>query len=536
MNLLSIFAGVSLVLLGVHFIQRGLRRAFGERLQAWVQGMCQRKWSAAVAGVVFGVAAPSSTAQTVLTLQMLRTGRVAGVGLLVFLLAANLGVTLKVQLIAFHLFTYYPLLLVLAIPIHLWSRSEEGKGVGQAILGLAFVFLAMEMIGGASRQMTAAGDLQTVMGVLLRYPWMLLLFAAGFTVLTQSSTATVALGLGFMQGAHDPFLFIIPVVLGVNVGVGLTTLIAGIGSPAGRALAGTNLMLRVLVVVPVMLSLGTLARFMTTQYAHADRAAADLHTGFGLVLVALGAVVGARLGRFLGSLVNPGDGETGLGDAPRSHLDPQALENPSFALGNAAREVLTLMDVVKTMLWTAWRGYETRDAGIVARAKEVEGRVDDLYSSIRAYLSSIPSHLLTPKESRVQFGLLHFTSQLETIADLVDEPFCRHAMKLIKGDETLAPEDAQALAEMERRVMHRFELAIAVLSTRDESLARTFMREGEDLKTWCIQAERAHYARGGVCPVPCNGHFVDMLGNLGRISGHLSAIGHTFLPETADAA
>lgn len=537
MNLLSVLAGVSLVLLGVHSIQRGLQRAFGERLQAWVQHMCQRTWSAAVAGVVFGVAAPSSTAQTVLTLQLLKTGRVAGAGLLVFLLAANLGVTLKVQLIAFHLFSYYPVLLVIAIPIHLWSRREAGKGVGQAVLGLALVFLAMEMISVAAHQMTSQSDLITIMGVLTRHPWLLMVFAAGLTVLTQSSTATIALGLGFMQGAPDPFFFMVPVVLGVNVGVGLTTLIVGAGSSAGRALAGTNLLLRILLVVPIMMWLARLTPFLTSHYAQAARAAADLHSGFGLLLVVAGALLGAPLAYWLSKLVysDKEDHEIAA-SAHATHLDPQALGNPSFALGNAAREVLTLLDVVKTMLCTSWRGYEKRDTLIIGKAKESEARVDDLYSAIRAYLSQIPANLLTPRESHVQFGLLHFTSQLETIADLIDKSLCHHAFKHFARTEVLSPEDQTALAELERRVIHRFDLAIVVMSTRDENLARTFLKEGDEIKGWCIEAERAHYARAQIGQAPGNGHFVDMLGTLRRISGHLNAIGHTFNPETADAA
>ena len=537
MILFNILAGVALVLLGTRYIQRGLQRAFGERLQGWIQRQCQHTWSAAGAGVVFGVAAPSSTAQTVLTLQLLKTGRVAGVGLLVFLLAANLGDTLKIQLIALHFFAYYPVLLVLAIPVHLWSKGEEGKGVGQAVLGLALVFMAMEMISGAAQQLTGQDDLLTIMSILTHYPWLLLSFAAALTLVTQSSTAVIALGLGFVAGAVEPYRFILPIVLGVNVGIGLTTLLAGAGSPAGRALAGTNLALRLIIVAPLMLWLDALAPFLSAHGPQPDRVAADLHTGFGLALVALGGLAGAPLGRWLGRLINPDEESSGLDDRPDTHLDPVALENASFALGNAAREVLTLLDVVKTMLWTTWRGYERRDAAIVTRAKEFEARVDELYSAIRTYLSRIPPHLLTPKESHVQFGLRHFTSQLETVGDLIDKSLCHHALKHIGRADPLSPEDSLALAEMERRVMHRFELAIVVMSTRDGDLARTFLREGDELKAWCIEAERAHYQRVATGPVPGNGHFIDMLGILRRISGHLNAIGHTFTPgETAVAA
>src|SRR4051794_37989477 len=107
MVLLNIAGGVALILFGIRFLRKGLDRLLGHGLYLWLERLVQRPAKAAAAGFAFGTVAPSSTAQTLLTLQLLNAGKLSTESMLGFLLGANLGITVMVQLIAFRLFDYY---------------------------------------------------------------------------------------------------------------------------------------------------------------------------------------------------------------------------------------------------------------------------------------------------------------------------------------------------------------------------------------------------------------------------------------------
>ena len=77
MALLNIVGGVALILFGIRFLRKGLERLFGQQLYDWIERTARRPWQAAVAGLAFGTVAPSSTAQTLVALQLLRAGRLS---------------------------------------------------------------------------------------------------------------------------------------------------------------------------------------------------------------------------------------------------------------------------------------------------------------------------------------------------------------------------------------------------------------------------------------------------------------------------
>lgn len=530
MALWNIAGGVALMLFGIRFLRKGLERVFGHALHAWIERMSSNRWSAAVAGVAFGSVAPSSTAQTLLTMQLLNAGRLPAERMLVFLLGANVGITVMVQLIALRLFDYSALLLIPGVGAYLWARGEAGRGAGQTALALGFLFLAMGIIGTAASTLTGDPEFQTVMGVLGNHRWLLLIFATGLTFVTQSSTAVIGLAIALADAGAIALGAVIPIVLGANLGLGLTSLAAGWGTLAGRRLAAANLLLKCAVGAPALLVFLPALAAMPGGLA---RQAANLHTGFNLLVALAGAALAGLVGRLAARALPAAPAGAGLAPAA-THLDPSALASPVFALANAARETLRLATEVKQMLVGAWRGLETRDAALVHQVQAHDDRVDDLHAAIKHYLSQLPRAPMTPRDSQLQFGLLHFASQLETIADVVDKSLCHQVLKQLADPRPLDPADQADLAEMWQRTLRRLDTAILILTTRDRAAAERFLAEGDTLKEWCIGVQKHHYQRlagGDASALEASTRFLDLVNALRRISGQLNTIGHTFARE-----
>ncbi|HUJ44229.1 MAG TPA: Na/Pi cotransporter family protein [Opitutaceae bacterium] len=529
MVFLDIAGAIALILFGIRFLRKGLDRIAGERMHRWVETMQQRRATALLAGFSFGAVAPSSTAQTLFALQLLHAGRIAADRLVIFLLGANIGITITVQLISFRIFDYYSLFLVVGLLGFQFGRAETIRGIGQSILGLGFVFLAMTLTSTAAAQLAGNADFETLLTVAMHYRLALVFFAAIATMLMQSSTASIGLALALGEAGAVNLPMMVAVVIGTNLGLGLTSLVAGWHTLDGRRLAIANLLLKCLVAGGMLAAFDPLVSAFGALPGSLARHGADLHTGFNLVAAIIGIAGAGLLSSWLERLIRPTPAAAPPGAVP-THLDPRALEHPAFALANASRETLRLADEIRTMLTGYWQAYQQAAADLARQVRQRDDRVDELHSAIKQYLSQIPAEALNPRDSELRFGLLHFAGQLEAVGDIIDKDLCTQTLKHCERPTPPSPEDAADLAELQRRVVHRLDMAISVLTARERNLARQFLREGETLKNWCIDVQRRHYQRlnpNDSRALELSTYFLDMFNALRRISGHLNSIGHT---------
>jgi phosphate:Na+ symporter len=539
MVLLNIAGGVALILFGIRFLRKGLERLLGHGLYAWLERMAQRPAKAAVAGAAFGTIAPSSTAQTLLTLQLLNAGTLTAESTLGFLLGANVGITVTVQLIAFRFFDYYAVFLVGGLVCFQYFKSETVRGIGQTVLGLGFIFLAMSLTSDTARVLATDHDFQTILGVLVNHQVWLVLFAGLLTLCTQSSTAAIGLSLALGEGGAVSLPVLLPVVLGANLGLGLTSLLAGFPTWEGRRLAAANLFLKCSAIALLLAFYPQVEAFVAASPGSLARQTANFHTAFNLVVMLVGVFCAAPIGRLMQKTVKPSTPAVVDGVKPvATHLDPAALASPVFALANATRETLRLADGVKGMFEGAWRALNERSPDLAREVQKHDDRIDDLNTAIKLYLSQIPDDGLTPRDSQLQFGLLNFSSQLESIGDIIDKSMCTAVIK--HGHETteLSSADRADLQVLYEKVLHRMEMAISVLATRDRELARQFLQDGDELKNWCIDVQKRHYQRlsaNDPHAIESSARFLDLLNTLRRISGQLNTIGHTFVLDKPKA-
>ncbi len=459
----------------------------------------------------------------------MRTGKLSTHSILAFLLGANLGITVTVQLIALRIFDYYSAFLVVGLVCFLGFKREVFRGAGQAVLGLGFVFLAMEITTRAATDIIKNPDFITLLGVLVHYRIALVLFAAVLTFALQSSTAIIGLAFAFAATAHGHEL-ILPVILGANFGIGLTSLFAGISSWEGRRLAAANLLFKGGTVVLILALFSPIAAWIAASPGTDVQQGANFHTAFNIFATLLGIAFAKPVGKLIERTVKPAR-SVEVATSPATHLDPSALPTPVFALANATRETLRLADAVKAMFEGAWRALATRDRALAAAVQKQDDRVDELNAGIKTYLSQIPAESLIPADQQLHFGLLNFSSQLESVADVVDKSLCGAVVEHANENVTLSPADQADLEELYRKVLHRFDTAISVLATRDRALAQQFLEDGEKLKEWAIEVQKRHYERlaaNNSQGVVASTRFLDTFNILRRISGQLSTIGHTF--------
>jgi phosphate:Na+ symporter len=526
---LQIAGGVALILFGIRFLRKGLDRLFGGRLVAWISRMTERRWKAFGAGVVVGTLAPSSTALSLISLQMMNTGKLTTQRMLAVLLGANVGMTVMVQLLAFHAQDFAALFIVLGVLGFQFLHREVLRGVGQCLLALGFIFLAMQLLGSGAGALSADPATADWIRLFEGHPFLTFVFVSGFTICVQSSTASIGFAIAMSAGGlFGPELFV-PWVLGTNIGISLTGLAAGWSTLEGRRLAMANLLTRLAVALPLLFLLPVSA--LAEIPGPAVRELAVFHTAFNLLVGLLALPFLGPLTRLVELMIVPRE----VGGLPETvtYLDPQALESPSLALANATRETLRMADGVKAMFEYFWKGYSSRDLLLMHRVQQEDDRVDTSYRGIKDYLSRIQEGM-SEEEKRWQLALFSFSNELESVGDLIEKHLCDLLRKQAADGTFLPDPDFATLQGLYEKVLSRFNVATALFDNRGSTQAKAFLGGKETLNEWCRQAQREHYERlrNGVGSLAASAYFLDLLEGFRRINSHVSSIGYAFTPNS----
>lgn len=268
-------AGVGIFLYGLHLISWYLEELAGPAMEKGLQRLTGNVWVGALTGTVITALVQSSTAITVMTVNLVDRGmmtleQAAGV-----ILGANIGTATTGLMAAMPIRSLAPLFLVGGALLVLGEGavdklfgsivrsaadgtvrrhrarssgkgSGKGKTVGAVSMGLGMLLLGMELMQAAMVPYRSSAMLRGLMTG-LGHPLTGVLGGAAFTAIIQSSSASVAIlqsmaaeGIvGLRQSAY--------IVYGQNIGTCVTALWASARlSPAARSCARLHLLINLL--------------------------------------------------------------------------------------------------------------------------------------------------------------------------------------------------------------------------------------------------------------------------------------------------
>ena len=530
MLFLNIATGVILVLLGMRYVRKGLDRLFGRQLVDWLQQMTNNRYKAFFGGMVAGAIAPSSSAIAMLSVQMLNQTALTAGRMLAVVLGANVGITVSVQLLAFRLQDYSGVFLLTGGIGFLFLQRAIFRGAGQMLLGLGFVFLAMGIIGSAGTAAAANTDLKLLFGVVDHYPLVVFMGTTLLTFALQSSTASIGLGIELAQSGLLPGTTIVPWVLGANLGITLTMMMAGWGSVEGRRLAIGSLLIKGCGALLILLGSSRFFMVILSLLPGAiDRQAANLNTFFNLILGLAALPLLSPISRLLTFLIE----SQAIDDSrqPDSYLDPSLLQAPSLALNQAAREELRLLDEIKLMLRTVWMMIWGKNVRLVSKVEEGQRRIEGTQEELKDYLSQISDENLSEEDVDWKFIILDYSQELTAIGTLIRRDLSDAVIRQIQLNQEPSPEDKEELEAFYARTLERIEKAAATLMSRESRLAEEFIREKERIN---IESRRSRKTRleKPLSVQTASSNVVDMMNCLRRINSQLTSLAYAIVRDS----
>ena len=537
--LLDLMGGVALLLWGLHMVQSGILRAFGPELRRFLSKTLQNRMAAFAAGLGLTALLQSSTAAGLMATSFVSEGVVALVPALAIMLGANVGTTLIVQILSFNISAAAPVLFVLGLVAFRSGGRSSLKDMGRVSIGLGLMLLALHILLDTLAPAESAPSVRALLRMITGDPIPCVLIAAALTWAAHSSVATVLLIMSLAFSHFVTPAAALALVLGANLGSAINPVLEGgrRGDPASYRLPVGNLLNRLVGVcfaLPFPQYIVDAAQRIEPNMA---RLTAEFHIGFNVALAVIFLPLLGPLSLMLIRLLP--DRKLALDPSAPRYLDESAIDTPSLALANAARETLHMGDTVEAMLKQVMTALMTNNRALVAEVARMDNTVDSLNEAIKLYLTNLTRSNLDEREAKRAMEIVSFAINLEHVGDIIEKNLSELAAKKIKRNVQFSDDGAAEIDEFHKRILENLRLAFGVFMSGDVAGARKLVAEKAQLRSVELTAAERHLERlreGRPETLETTSLHLDVLRDLKRINSHICSVAYPLLEAAGEQA
>jgi phosphate:Na+ symporter len=535
--LLDLMGGVALLLWGLHMVHSGILRAFGPDLRLLLAKALNNRFAAFAAGIGLTALLQSSTATALITSSFTAEGLVSLVPALAIMLGANVGTTLIVQALSYNISAAAPVLFVLGLVAFRSGARSRIKDLGRISIGLGLMLLALHILLDTLAPAENAPGVRVLMGAITGDPVLCIIIGAVVTWAVHSSVASVLLIMSLAYAQFVTPAAALALVLGANLGSAINPLLEGArrDNPASYRLPVGNLVNRLVGVVLVAPFLRPITELLQAWQPDLAKMTAEFHIAFNvataILFIGLLDTMASLLKRLLPKRVQESDPSR-----PR-YLDDSALETPSLALADAARETLHMGDIVEVMLRKVMPAMMSNDRASLDHISKMDNGVDRLDEAIKLYVTKLTRGSLDEHEGRRAMEIISFTINLEHIGDIVDKNLSELAAKKIKHRFQFSPEGAEELSAFHKRIMDSLRVAFGIFMSGDVNEARKLLAEKAALRNTELAAVERHLERlreGRPETIETTSLHIDVLRDLRRIHSHICSVAYPVLDAAGE--
>lgn len=240
LSLFTLVGALGMFLYGMNMMSGGLQKAAGDGLRRFLASITSNPFKGVVTGLGVTGVIQSSSATTVMVVSFVNAGLLTLTQAISVIMGANIGTTLTAWIIA--LFGFKADISILAVPLMAvgfvmsLGKKSSIRSIGEVVVGFSLLFLGLSFMKNSVPDLSANPEILSFIQSWAGHGiWSVLLFLLVGSVLTlvlQSSSATVALTLIFLNLGWIQFDMAAAMVLGENIG---TTITANIAAAVGNA-------------------------------------------------------------------------------------------------------------------------------------------------------------------------------------------------------------------------------------------------------------------------------------------------------------
>ena len=532
LTLLHLLSAVALLVWGTHIVRTGVMRVFGARLRTVLGRSVEKKPLAFCAGIGVTALVQSSNATTMLVTSFVAQDLVALTPALVIVLGADVGTALMARVLTFDLSWLSPLLIFIGVIFFLGRKQSRVGQLGRVSIGLGLILLALELIVQAVTPITQASGVKVIFASLTGDIMLDALIGAVFAIISYSSLAAVLLTATLTAAGIISFPVALCLVIGANLGSGLLAVLNNsASSAAARRVAMGSLLFKLvgsLLILPFVHPLATVLDRLPLPDAEL---VIYFHVFYNLIRCLVMVPFAGPMARLCERLIRD-EPELDMRLKPK-HLDTSALDTPTLALANAARESLRMGDAMEQML----DGLKKIVHGEPREEKALRKIAEDinvLYTAIKLYLARMPKDELADEESRRWAEIIEMSLNLEQASDIVERMGSEIADKSLAARRAFSVEGLNELDSLLEQLRSNLQLAMSVFFSSDVAGARRLRRRKHRFRILNRRYAHAHVDRlhqQNVQSIETSSLHLGLLGDMKRLNSLFCAVAYSVLEQ-----
>ncbi|MGG3889266.1 Na/Pi cotransporter family protein [Metabacillus fastidiosus] len=525
--------GLGIFLFGIKSMGDGLQRSAGDKLRDILDKFTTNPLMGVLAGIIVTILIQSSSGTTVITVGLVSAGFMNLRQAIGVIMGANIGTTVTAFIIGIDIAEYSLPIIAIGAILLFFFKNQRIHNMGTIVFGFGALFFGLELMGKGMEPLQELETFYDLTVSLSESPLLGVLVGTLFTVIVQSSSATIGiLQELFGQGLID-LKAALPVLFGDNIGTTITAVLASIGaSIAARRAALAHVIFNLLGTGIFLIVLPLFYRFIEflqiKMNLNPEMTIAFAHGTFNLT----NTIIQLPLVGFLAWIVTKIiPGEDALLEYKPKHLHPIFIEqSSSIALGQAKEEILRMGKFAKVCLEESNEYVKTGIRKHADTAMQVEDAINNLDRKITDYLVLIARSEMSTFESEEHSMLIDTVRDIERIGD-----HCENLIELvdyqIANKVKLTESAMDDLKEMFDITIEALTDAIAALDDKDTALATKVLKTERQIDRLERTLRKKHILR--IHEAECTGQagivFVEIISNLERIGDHCVNIAEAVL-------
>lgn len=530
--------GLGLLLFGLHFMSDGLQSAAGDKIRKFLEKGTRTPLRGVLTGTLVTALIQSSSATTVLTVglvnaQLLTLRQAIGV-----ILGANLGTTITAYLIGFNLYDYVLPIVALGALLYLAPKQNSFKMIGQALLGFGILLFGLNLMGEGMKPLADVAFITNLMAGIDNNSLTGLAMGIIFTILVQSSGATIGVLQQMALNGVVTFHQAVPILFGANVGTTITALLAGMGaSVTAKRAALTHFLLNIfgLVIFLPLFLFGIFDKFIiwltnvilmipglggTWETLNIKLQIAQTHGIYNLsnVIILIPLITGLA---YLVTQLIPDRDEDADDPYKPKYIDHRLLNNPSVALAQAKRETMQMGLIAYNAFNNAVDYFNNPQETLLKKGEVLENAINRLEREITDYVVLTSRKSLSKEESNSASIILQSLNDIERIGDHCDN-IIEQADYATRHQVRFSGEAREEMDNIISVTKDTILLSYRALEKQDKSVASQVLGYEEKIDELQAAYRKNHIRRlnEGICNGNNGAVFLDLLVNLERIGDH----------------
>ena len=542
---LAFLGGFGLFMFGMDYMGEGLQKAAGNKMKNLLSVLTSNPFLGVLVGAGVTAIIQSSSATTVMVVGFVNAGLMSLRQAVGVIMGANIGTTVTAWIVSLGDWaaflkpsTIAPLCIGVGVIMVLFCKKQKVKQIGQIVFGFGTLFLGLDLMGDAVKPISQLEEVKQLFVTLGSNPILGILVGAIVTAVIQSSSASVGILQTLAASALVPWNTAIYIILGQNIGTTITAILSSIGAGKnGKRAAVIHLLFNV--IGSVVFAILAVIAFggLIPDFAEFGRSLIDttqisiVHSVFNILNTILLFPFAGVLVTIAEKLVR-GKGKDDESESELKHLDERILETPSFAVQNATKEVVRMVEMSAHNAKLGIRAIFEKDEAKIQEVFEREKVINQLQHGINHYLIKISNLPISEAEHGIVNSLFHTVSDIERVGDHA-ENLAELAQIRIRDEVEFSETALKELETIATLAIKCFETAVQACEFDDRNIAKEVQPMEQQVDTLEEELRARHIKRlsENKCSSMAGVVFLDAISNLERISDHASNIGNSVLDE-----